>query len=556
MKDPATAYAVKIATLDSHAWTIHSGFDDDARILGSYEKNIERVLQLVSEDENVADYLQENVEHLIIDEAQDIVGIRADLIVNILARLSASCGITIFSDEAQAIYGFADDSETRLNESRESTLTEKVRANAHDDFRECELTEVHRTHSTQLLGIFTDVRRKVLEGADDTWSKLKEIKDEVVKRAQGKAPRIDDLLPTNLDNAFVLYRRRSDVLLASSILISRGIPHRVRMSGLPACLAPWIGVLLSEHINVDLSKSEFMDLWAQRVRDTSFEIYEPDEGWAHLFRIAGRTRTVVDMRLLRQRLGRNQPPSELCHAELGQSGPIVGTIHASKGREADTVHLMLSESVSNDIDEDEEARVVFVGATRGRTRLLTGEAWRRQFTRRVDESGRAYRLQTRENKPYAQFEIGRDADIQAEGLTGRLYFGDADEVKSAQARIRTFADDPPSLIAKSDPDTGFVYRMKEDGKNDCIATLSQSVNYDLFAISKDIQATLKGGQRRPPNTIRHLHVHGVRTVVLPPESAESEKLHEPWRSSGIMLSPLVLAYTRGYFPYSKVRRTF
>ena len=29
------------------------------------------------------------------------------------------------------------------------------------------------------------------------------------------------------------------------------------------------------------------------------------------------------------------------HAELGLRGPIVGTIHASKGREADTVHLML-----------------------------------------------------------------------------------------------------------------------------------------------------------------------------------------------------------------------
>ena len=82
-------------------------------------------------------------------------------------------------------------------------------------------------------------------------------------------------------------------------------------------------------------------------------------------RIAGRTQTVVDMRLLRQRLGRKQPPAELCHAELGLHGPIVGTIHASKGREADTVHLMLSDTHGRDIDQDEEARVVFVGATRG-----------------------------------------------------------------------------------------------------------------------------------------------------------------------------------------------
>ena len=58
LEDASAAYAVKIATLDSHAWTIHSGFDDEARILGSYEENIERVLELVREDESVAEYLE------------------------------------------------------------------------------------------------------------------------------------------------------------------------------------------------------------------------------------------------------------------------------------------------------------------------------------------------------------------------------------------------------------------------------------------------------------------------------------------------------------------
>ena len=37
LEDASAAYAVKIATLDSHAWTIHSGFDEEARVLGSYE---------------------------------------------------------------------------------------------------------------------------------------------------------------------------------------------------------------------------------------------------------------------------------------------------------------------------------------------------------------------------------------------------------------------------------------------------------------------------------------------------------------------------------------
>ena len=57
LEDASAAYAVKIATLDSHAWTIHSGFDEEAKILGSYEENIERVLDLIRQNENVGEYL-------------------------------------------------------------------------------------------------------------------------------------------------------------------------------------------------------------------------------------------------------------------------------------------------------------------------------------------------------------------------------------------------------------------------------------------------------------------------------------------------------------------
>ena len=46
-----------------------------------------------------------------------------------------------------------------------------------------------------------------------------------------------------------------------------------------------------------------------------------------------------------------------------------------------------------------------------------------------------------------------------------------------------------------------------------------------------------------------LHVQGVRTIVLPPDAPECETLHEPWRSSGIMLAPLIFGYSTVYFPY-------
>lgn len=554
LEDAAAAYAVKIATLDSHAWTIHSGFDEQARILGAYEENIERVLELIRQDENVADYLLENVEHLVVDEAQDIVGIRADLVIEMIARLSSSCGVTVFADEAQAIYGFADDREVRRGEVREPPLPEKIRRGVAGAFRHCELTRVHRTHSPQLLKIFSDTRRKVLSAVGETEDKLGKIRDEVISLAHGRAPRVDDAALAELEGAFILYRRRCDVLLTASMLSQKGVPHRVRMSGLPVCLSPWIGAALSEHTDAHLSRDRFADLWTEKVSSTPLAICELEEAWKHLVRIAGRTPTVVDMRLLRQRLGRKQPPAELCHAELGWRGPIVGTIHASKGREADIVHLMLAETPGGNVDQDEEARVIFVGATRGRSRLLIGRGYQ-HFASRVEASGRAYCLHTNENQPRAQFEIGRDNDIDAEGLAGRRFFAGPAAVRTAQARIRSFADKFVSLVAECDRNAGFVYRLKEDGQGQCLAVLSQCVNTDLFAVANAIQAKLGGRPRRPPNTIRHLHVRGLRTMVLPPDAAEAESLHEPWRSSGVMLAPLVLGYSTAFFPALGSRRS-
>ncbi len=545
LEDASAAYAVKIATLDSHAWTIHSGFDEEAKILSTYEENIERVLDLVGQDENVGEYL-ETVEHLVVDEAQDIVGIRADLVVEIIRKLSPRYGVTVFADEAQAIYGFADDREVREGQAGEPPLPEKIRRGAAGAFRECELTQVHRTGSPQLLTIFSDTRRKVLTAAGENGDKLAEIKDEVIRLAHGEAPNVDDAALAELEDAFILYRRRCDVLLTTSILTQNGIPHRVRMSGLPVCLAPWIGAALGEHTDADLSRERFMALWADRVHGTSLATSDADEAWGHLVRVAGRTQAVVEMRLLRQRLGRKQPPAELCHAELGLHGPIVGTIHASKGREADTVHLMLPHASSKNIDQDEEARVVFVGATRGRSRLLIGRGYQ-QFAGRVEASGRAYCLHTRNDQPRAQVEIGHDGDIGAEGLAGRSFFASPDAVRAAQTRIRSFADETVSLVAESDRDAKFVYRLKEDGQGQCLAVLSPAVNTDLFTVADAVQRKLGGGKRRPPDTIRHLHVRGVRTIVLPPDAPESETLYEPWRSSGIMLAPLVLGYSTAYF---------
>ena len=111
--DPADAAAVCIATLDSQAWSLQSGFNSGALITGSFDENIEATARRVREDGELRDYLATRVRHIIIDEGQDIVGVRAELTFALIQAVADGCGITVFADEAQAICGFFEEDKSQ-----------------------------------------------------------------------------------------------------------------------------------------------------------------------------------------------------------------------------------------------------------------------------------------------------------------------------------------------------------------------------------------------------------------------------------------------------------
>src|SRR5439155_18301811 len=111
------ARSVRISTIDSHAWSLRVGFDDDplAKIIGdgSYDLNIEQTVKLFRKKQpDLYDFMS-RLEHLIIDEAQDVMSVRADLIIEMLRSVPESCGVTILADPAQAIYGFTTDDDDK-----------------------------------------------------------------------------------------------------------------------------------------------------------------------------------------------------------------------------------------------------------------------------------------------------------------------------------------------------------------------------------------------------------------------------------------------------------
>jgi hypothetical protein len=543
LTDPGAAHSVKIATLDSHAWALHSGFDEEAA-LTSYESNIDGLLALLRDSASLRDYLL-GVEHLIVDEAQDIVGSRADLIVELLLALSPDCGITVLADEAQAIYGFSSDEDNSSPGVRSPALPERLRDHTPLRFTGKHLTQVHRTSSSSLLSIFTETRRRVLDASTAAADRYALVRSDVCALAQGEVPPIEKQDLSASEQLFILYRRRSDVLMASAFL--GDIPHRIRMSGTPVSVAPWVGAALSAHISPDLTEHDFREAWARRVAPNGFASCPAADAWKLLVRLAGRSNTVVDMKRLRKQLSRRQPPADICSTELGMSGPILGTIHASKGREADVVHLMLPAPQNDAIDHDEEARVVFVAATRGRKRLLIGNGYRKGAGT-IEPSGRTYRILNKDNKQRVQIEIGRIGDIAAEGLAGRSLYADARDAAAVQEALTALNARIIQVSAKSDPSRQYRYRLIDAGGHG-LGFLETTVNDDLFRAGELIRSRFGGSRRKPPELLPNLRIIGVRTHVVPPDGPEAGRLHEPWASSGIMLAPVVIGFMTVFLPF-------
>jgi hypothetical protein len=534
------AYGVKVATVDAHAWTIHSGYDAAATLTGTYDQNIERVLELVNGDEGVFDYLQ-NIEHLVVDEAQDLVGVRADLVEAIISRLSPECGVTVFSDAAQAIYGFSEDDEQVLEEPRVA-LTERLRANGSYRFRSASLETIHRTSSVGLRTIFSDVRAAVLGGRGTGAGLFSRIRESVSQLADGS-----DLKRTELDigslpaGSLVLFRTRSEALEASQFC---NAPHSLRLSGYGSNLPPWIAICFYDSVEPFLGAAEFQARWTDRLKNAAPE-FGPEEAWARLVRLGGASDGSLDMLRLRRVLAQ-RAPAELAVPEYGLPGPVIGTIHASKGREADDVILLMpaTEEFDSDAAEEEEARVLFVGSTRARASLRVGDA--AKYPGRSLDSGRCFRRLTRSGKSErAMFEFGRHHDIEPDGLVGAAHSQQAD-AEASQAFLTERANLVSQYkLVRGDAALDWNYRLVEAESGDVIGVTASRVKDDVWGVA-NIIAHSKGAVSAPSEVWR-IKGLGSCTIVIDPDDAVVGRLHSPWSQSGFMLAPRLAAFALVYF---------
>lgn len=496
LHDMPNAAALQIRTFDSFAARLLAA--SGLYAAGGHDASIRAATRLMRSDNPLVADAIGLLEHVVIDEAQDLVGDRKEMCEALLALLDPSCGITVFGDFAQSIYGY------QHRGAEGSTLLAEIAK--HADFTCDQLECDHRTRTKALKEMFRSVRETLKDdpvGSRDGYFRIREqistaaVENDVTKFA----------VHPSTTGGLILTRSRRGLFTAAEHMRAVGRSFRLRLPDRPPRVEAWIGALLGGLPSATrMSQNDFRSI---------FEALSPapwrklDECWEILLDLDASGREDISVGNIAEGLA--DPPLELLSDHEGSSGPLLSTIHAIKGREAERVMLLLARAPYGDqVNWAEEARTLYVGATRASTELRTG--WinpRKFYTTGEPERFWAARPDHR------LMEIGLEGDLVdwAEFVRSSHVVNEANLISS----IWRAANDEPRAAAYPDADGRLVLRIG-DHDGTAIGFLSDSFVDLMQSLRKAEPASAL------PEVVAGIPVVGATTVVVPGRPGEAPSL--------------------------------
>ncbi|GAB2812233.1 hypothetical protein GCM10022221_07180 [Actinocorallia aurea] len=347
----------------------------------SFEARIDGARSAI--EQGLADelYSDERLLHVVIDEVQDLVGARRDLVETLLEHFD--CGFTVVGDPAQSIYGFTLGPNTTVQERQGETNRFFVwlRNTFGEDLTELSLTENFRARTTEAelaLPFGPKLRRSAETGQGDT-SLYDDLRSALRTGSLNLGTLDDDFVSGSLKGwdgtTAVLCRTNGQALLISEQLHLAGIAHRLQRSARDRVAPAWLGLLMREVEGTMLSRARFDDLITSL--PTPEEI-SADRIWRLLLRTGtgrGGDRS-VDLGRVRAALAGGRLPDELTAQPV--SRVVVSSFHRAKGLEFDQVVIVDpgplrlesgKKKRAREIDPLDEARSLYVAMTRPRSEL-------------------------------------------------------------------------------------------------------------------------------------------------------------------------------------------
>ncbi|MFJ5076096.1 UvrD-helicase domain-containing protein [Streptomyces sp. NPDC088553] len=337
--------------------------------------------------------------HVVIDEVQDLLGGRRELVETLLDRYQDSCGFTVVGDAAQTVYGFQiEDLAERKDET--GRFFDWLRCSFPDDLVELHLTRNFRAATPEAgAALRYGPLLQQLAEADPAARLYEELRDLLLEPANGMGDLTDRLTLDGLrnlsDTCAILTRDNRQALVVSGLLHEHGVAHRLRRPLEERPVPYWVAELLRRTEASGLTEDRFRALLAEIPLP-----FEPNATalWTVLRRAArGNGRNVLDLERLRRSVADGRFPDEATDPETSRI--VVTTVHRAKGLEFDRVIVLTPPTVAelrkqhkDELDLPAEARALYVAMTRARQDLYHVQPPQLPVLRRAGgrRSGRRY----------------------------------------------------------------------------------------------------------------------------------------------------------------------
>jgi len=523
VKFGSAAAQIDVRTFDSYAtWLLSEVEPEGAWQRQDFDQRIREAIRLIKENPETAELVGE-IRHLVVDEVQDLVGDRAELVKALLSTDLE--GFTLLGDPAQGIYGFQlADPQARLEGA--ARLYADVRGHFGGDLEEISFGGNFRAREPEARAAldFGEALCDVDAPFNDIQRRLRTLllSGDSLGTLDQAAPVLSRMtVPTAL-----LCRANSEVLLISRRLHELGVRHRIQRAGQDRVIPSWVSVLFREFESKQPKKEDVLGaLKAVGV--------DPLEAW-QLLRSMDRARRgeTLDLVTIRDRLARGDFPDELIQRSHEQL--VVSTIHRVKGMEFDQVVLVdPGEAPENDlIEQAERARLMYVAMTRPRDLLIQ--------IKPVSGLSKGYlKLQRDGRWGELSFKAGRHfgmevqpEDVNAEEPAGTTGFhGDPREIQKYLAAVAQSGD--VITLVRTDRST------LDDLPGYVVVHENRQVGVMSDAFTTALRRLLPG-RGRLPLVIRDLRIDSLETVV----GREAAGVNAGLGWSGVWLRPRIMGLGR------------
>ena len=492
---PPSAQNICVLTFDSYATYFllemkEQGVIEDDLAGCDYNDRIRLFNQHISSEDF------EGVSYFIVDEIQDLVNERAEMVLDILKYLK--CGYLLAGDRCQSIYDYEADKDATLDSVE---FYRRAEAQFPEDMQRYEII-VNRRQCPELAMEAHKMREVLLHGSVSQQNLYAKALMEQYSEKLRIEKYIETLTEEPSASTAILCRNNGEAEYISSILCKKGIPHSLnRGVNNQQHLPKWIADVFWDYGRERMSKSIFIERFTFRSKLS----LDPEKLWIRLCRLSdpdSEDTSSIEIRRLIGALGvQGNIPNDF-YTE--QPKLCVSTIHKAKGSEFDRVILIESKLKLSEVSA-EEARIRYVALTRPKSQFVTMKKktgyYKRTITGRVIETG-IHRLYAKKNKFCKSITIGLSGDMDTNSFVSGSFGECIDRQEYISSSVRMY----DKLSVRSTEGTE-VYEIFHKGRK--IGVLSKSMVEELRAgiMSTDYK-------NRMPIGLEDLYVSGITTELL------------------------------------------